>query len=258
MGPGGRIIEAESKRWQAPAAYLYILRLNEPQIAWEYLRRNSDYRADWDRRHDNDTSDPISRWHIETLEDPSADARVAHPVWCVERDSRVKLQAADESGEADDTERFSLWSIPGPKRLVHDGKHVLLTSFAASEQLRLALGRDVRDGVPFEYVLKPSPHADKTWRVFSKHWGSAPETSNRRAFASARPNRIALLHMRALQALDGSGAGASQREIARHVFGEEAIAKNWHPDSELRAQVRHLVRRARALVAGGYRSLIDQ
>jgi hypothetical protein len=254
MATRGRIIEVESMGWQSPAAYLYILRLDAAQLAWEYLRRNVDYRADWSRRHGKDSDDPTSRWHIETLEDPHADARIARPVWRVGRDRHVKLQAAEEFGEPDGVERFSLWSIPGWKRLVHDGKHVLLTSFTGSEPLRLALGRDVRDGVPFEYVLKPGPHVDKTWRAFSKHWGSASERTTRPA--SARPDRTALFHMRALQAFDGIGAGASQREIARHVFSDETVAKNWHPDSELRAQTRHLISRARALVAGGYRALL--
>jgi hypothetical protein len=233
------------------------LRLDGPSLAWEYLRRNAEYRAEWSRRHGNDTGDPTSRWHIETLEDPHADARVARPVWRVAREHRVRLQAAPEPDERDDTERFSLWSIPGQKRLVHDGKHVLLTGFAGSEQLRLAIGHDVRDGMPFEYVLRPCPHADKTWRAFSKHWRSAPDRAVRPASAPGRPDRMALLHMRALQAFDGLGAGASQREIARHVFGDESVAKSWNPDSELRAQVRHLIRRARALVSGGYRSLVD-
>jgi hypothetical protein len=254
----GRIIEAKSTSWHSPAAYLYILRLDGPSLAWEYLRRNASYCVDWSRRHGADGGDPTSRWHIETFEDPQLDARVARPVWRVERDRRVGLQAAQASEGSDDTEGFSLWAIPGSKRLVHDGKHVLLTGFTGNDQLRIALGHDVRHGAPFEYVLRPSPHTDKTWQTFSKHWRPAPDKSDRPAAASRRPGRIALLHMRALQAFDGSRAGASQREIAKHVFGEEAVAKNWHPDSELRAQVRHLIRRASALVGGGYRTLIDQ
>ena len=33
------------------AAYLYVLSLDHSGRAWEYLRRNAGYRADW-RRHD--------------------------------------------------------------------------------------------------------------------------------------------------------------------------------------------------------------
>jgi hypothetical protein len=71
-----------------------------------------------------------------------------------------------------------------------------------------------------------------------------------------RPTRIAVMHMRALQALDGVQAGASQREVASVLFGEEVVAARWGTDSELRAQVRHLFRRARAYMRGGYRRLV--
>jgi hypothetical protein len=36
--------------WGISAAYLYVLDLDDPALAWEYLRRNPGYRADWARR----------------------------------------------------------------------------------------------------------------------------------------------------------------------------------------------------------------
>jgi hypothetical protein len=36
-----------AKGWTANAAYLYILALDRPAIAWEHLRRNPHYRGDW-------------------------------------------------------------------------------------------------------------------------------------------------------------------------------------------------------------------
>jgi hypothetical protein len=72
----------------------------------------------------------------------------------------------------------------------------------------------------------------------------------------ARPvTRAELLHLRALQALDASQAGASHRDIAQALFGLEAVILRWHEDGELRAQVRHLLRRANAFMAGGYLAL---
>ena len=38
------------------AAYLYVLSLDPPGRAWEYLRRNVGYQADW-RRHGRDRRD---------------------------------------------------------------------------------------------------------------------------------------------------------------------------------------------------------
>ena len=33
--------------WYAGAGYLYTLDLDAPDLAWEYLRRNPEYQADW-------------------------------------------------------------------------------------------------------------------------------------------------------------------------------------------------------------------
>jgi hypothetical protein len=49
---------------------------------------------------------------------------------------------------------------------------------------------------------------------------------------------------------------ASHRAIGEAIFGSEAMASHWHADSELRAQVRHLIPRGRTLMNGGYRTLL--
>lgn len=36
--------------WGVSAAYLYVLDLDNPALAWEYLRRHPSYRSDWVRR----------------------------------------------------------------------------------------------------------------------------------------------------------------------------------------------------------------
>ena len=33
--------------WEVLAAYLYTLDLDDPALAWEYLRRHVGYQADW-------------------------------------------------------------------------------------------------------------------------------------------------------------------------------------------------------------------
>lgn len=37
--------------WRASAGYLYILDLAPPALAWEYLRRNPEYRVAWGSGH---------------------------------------------------------------------------------------------------------------------------------------------------------------------------------------------------------------
>jgi hypothetical protein len=42
--------DRSAEHWYPTAAYLYVLHLDGPALAWEYLRRNPDYRRDWLRR----------------------------------------------------------------------------------------------------------------------------------------------------------------------------------------------------------------
>lgn len=60
-----------------------------------------------------------------------------------------------------------------------------------------------------------------------------------------------------LRVHDALSAGASQREIATVLFGDERTRRGWRePSDSLRSQVRRLVRDARRLASGGYRQLL--
>lgn len=64
---------------------------------------------------------------------------------------------------------------------------------------------------------------------------------------------------RALRVHDALVDGASQREIAVALFGEDRVRDAWQGESEsLRLRVRRLVGLARRLAAGGYRSLMTR
>ena len=57
-------------------------------------------------------------------------------------------------------------------------------------------------------------------------------------------------------AVKGLAAGKSQRRIALEVYGAEAVPeKDLYADSDVRAQVRRLVGKARFLKRGGYLEL---
>ena len=54
----------------------------------------------------------------------------------------------------------------------------------------------------------------------------------------------------------GIAAGRTPRAIAVDVWGEEAVAREWGPDSWMRSQVRRWIPKARALEGGGWRDLL--
>ena len=71
-----------------------------------------------------------------------------------------------------------------------------------------------------------------------------------------RAYRNETLHLRALQALDGVAAGATQREIAQVIFGQEHVQDGWHADSSLRRQIRHYLSRGNFFMREGYLDLL--
>jgi hypothetical protein len=154
--------------------------------------------------------------------------------------------------------RFSVWSLPGRKSIFFDGRQVRVGCSDCSGTWRLSLSSDLADGDPVSFVVNTEPDLRARWSAisgFAQILKADSCASDRRARVSY-PSRLAIVHLRTLQALDGSLVGAPQREIGTALFGGDAVAQRWLADSELRAQVRHLLRRGRALTAGGYRALL--
>ena len=241
--------------WRASAAYLYVLGLDGPLLAWEYLRRNPDYRRDWDGQR-SDPTRCAAQWGLAFLEDPQLDARGTQPVWSNDPDALVHI-AAYHANAAPTVDAFGIWNMPGRKSLLYDGRQMLLAAFVGARILRMAIASDISDGAPFAYVIRSGVRARARCQAVEDYLTTLFSTEPRAYCASRqRPGRVALLHMRALQALDGRAIGASHREIAAAIFGEDRVAESWHADSELRAQVRHLLRRGAAFMRGDYRNLI--
>lgn len=257
---------ARTNDWHPAAAYLYALTLDGPGLAWEYLRRNPHYRADYDR-HAQGSDDEVghaARWALRLLEDPARDARHAQPVWLPDPDGLPQLHP--EAAGASDAPVFALWRMPGRKQLAHDGRRLQLTAYGPEGTLRAVLAPSLEHGMAYAYGLAAGARLRARWRAatavmerFDGYYGrgAAQPGADAHAHAHGRPDRIALLHMRSLQTLDGLAAGATQREIAQALFGAAVVAERWHDLGELRAQVRRLVRRGQALVNGGYRRLLQ-
>lgn len=230
--------------WYPTAAYLYVLCLDALSLAWEYLRRNPDYRLDWLRHHSPESM--AGRWGLRLLEDPALDARDAHPVWLPGQGAVVQLHpdADPPPGAA----VFALWRIPGRKQLIHDGKRLVLIVRSPGRCWRFVLARGVQDGVAVVHAVRAGSTVS-AHPLATDMAGVAPVAVTR-----PRPTPTALLELHTLQALDATLAGASLREAAEGLFGTDAAA-DWHADGGLRSRVRRLVRRGRALMRGGYRRL---
>ncbi len=230
--------------WHPSAAYLYVLHLDGPTLAWEYLRRHPDYRRDW-RRHHRCGDAVARRWGLHGLENPALDARDAHPAWCPEPIGVVQLHP--DLASTPDATPFDLWRMVGHKHLFHDGQHLALTVWVPGRWQRFALAPALAHGMPYvravhsndpEISFPADEHAPWAWCV-------------------PRPGRATLLEAHTLQALDGTLAGATLREMAEVLYGLAAVAADWHADSALRARVRRLAQRGTVLMRGGYRRLLQ-
>lgn len=239
--------------WYPTAAYLYVLHLDGPALAWEYLRRHPDYRRDWLRRRRR--PEAAQRWGLRLLEDPSLDARDAHPAWFPDHDA--VLQLYPDAAPPPNASAFEFWRIPGQKHLVHDGKRLILMARWPGSSVRLALGPGLADGMAYLYAIRAGAALSARYRTLVAEWNklAVVAEASPTAVARSRPAPAALLELHTLQALDAIQAGASLREVGEGLFGVDAVAVGWHADGGLRSRVRRLVRRGRSLMHGGYRRL---
>lgn len=245
--------------WACSAAYVYVLHLDPGSRAWEYLRRNPRYVHYWMHYRRSPSQRIAVQWGLASLVDPRLDARQVSPVWTVGDLAPVTLvrdEMLHAQTDLDAVGRFSLWNLAGRKSLVEEsgGTRLVLNSSVRAVQVRL--GGHLGDGDRFAYQIPPAGDQRAAFAAVSGLRTLMPVSGGGSAPSPERPGRADLFHVRTLQVLDGLAAGASQRALAVAVFGSAAIARGWQPDGALRAQVRYLIRRARALMAGEYRSLI--
>lgn len=235
------------------AAYLYTLHLDRHALAWEYLRRHPDYVRDWWIRQRTGDGDP-QRWGLRRFDDPAVDARDAQPNWWCDSHDTVQLHPdLDPSAGAT---RFRLWQLPGHKRLIHDGHRLRLTAKFAAGVLRLVLAPEIEDGMGVVGTVPIDEDRVLRWQAADQTLAMLDVSSAQIMPSAVRPRRSSIAHMRSLHALDSIQAGASMKQIAVSLFGARDVDARWHADSELRAQVRYLVRRGRSLMRGGYRHLL--
>jgi len=247
------MVDRSAHSWSLFAAYLYVLHLDGPALAWEYLRRHPDYRRDWlNRCHRQERA---RNWGLRFPEDPDLDARDAHPAWFP--DHEAVLQLYPDLDPPPNTNSFEFWRIPGRKHLIHDGKRLVLMASGSGYRQRLALAPGLEDGMACVYAVRPGvTRGARRHRLVAQFDALVAPTEAVPAMVTwPRPTATTLLESDTLRALDANLAGASLRETAAGLFGADAAEVDWHTDSSLRSRVRRLVQRGQSLMRGGYRRL---
>jgi len=260
--------------WRDPRSYDHIGGLMRQSLAWEFLRRNPDYRDAWSRQDPGPAGElavegalrvlqlpelpqHVAKWGLLYLEDPNKDAAEAdlvwHPAVCPSvLPANVVPPSADRSSDC-----VHLASLPTSATLFlggDDEQHLLIGRPGHAVQLLCP----ERPRISSDAIIRPEIHGCQALEPKFAALKSLAEL-RRRAHPTMRvrlPRYVRMLPQ-ILGALDGSLAGASQRDIAARIFGPSTVEQEWRTDSDyLRARVRRLIRKGQELMTSGYRRLL--
>ncbi|PWB81379.1 MAG: hypothetical protein C3F11_15425 [Methylocystaceae bacterium] len=133
------------------------------------------------------------------------------------------------------------------------GEHILFSDGARHLQLAVIAGSVLEGPVCLRYALSGFRGLEAQTLTLNRlcHLRRRCSFSKSLYVAERRASRYALM----LRAWDGAQAGASQREIAMTLFGENAVRRDWDAGF-LRTRVQRLIRGAEQLVGGGYRRIL--
>ncbi len=257
---------AHKSDWRDPENYRWMNTLPRTAWAWEFLRRNPNYRSDYARHvaglsgdceHDHVAALP---WGLLRFEDPANDARDASVLWQMKACRDVLPLAAAKMRPGTAVETLDLARLQCRSMVydfgVEERREVLLTQDGRSLQLTIF------GSVPLENALLLTPalpegryskarlQAVKRLSDLVKH-GTLRPSLYRRERQSARLARV-------IQALDGWLSKASQREIATSLYGKDRVDRDWQdPRNHLRDHVRRAVAYGRELMTSRYRRFLD-
>jgi hypothetical protein len=246
--------------WRCADAYSGLGDLPPPALAWEFLRRNCYYRADYQRHlyevalgaGADAEARRFARWGLSFAADPAIGAQDQPIFWRPDVYPRtIVLAPAPRGAVAAIPYAPERWNGQFVTRSSADGVHALLMAEGAFH--RLWMPQPIASGEPVACV---APLGDETasevaaimqfWRHVS---GAAPPLH---APADGRLRRIRM----SLRALDGRHAGESYRALAERLFGAQRVADESWRTSSLRDATIRLVRTGMALTCGQYRRLL--
>ncbi len=224
-------------------------RLTVPGFAWEFLRRNPDYRAEFARDEASGRAgEPRldARWGLRFPVDPALPASHAEVFWREEvAPGLVVPMIADTAGQGRPARTPSALGRP---RRGEDGLHVRLTA-----GLQLLFRGETRPDGPVLVVLSfDQDFGLRVRAVEALQRAAAGRGQPRSHLTPAQRTRLA----RSLAALDGAQRSDSYRDIARTIFGAEALEREDWRTASIRDVTIRLVRTGRALMRGGYLKLL--
>jgi len=242
--------------WRIAESYSYIFELAPQEIAWEFLRRNPDYRLCVNaavQSADDDTDSLAKRWGLRFLADPALNAMETsifwHPELCAQTvilDAGICVTSKNVILSEDLLRQADI-------RNTKDGQHILLRKAGHTYQMlltpRAQTTQQLHAVIPFDnYTTTRIAATSQLWLMLMKH--KAPLIS----INTQRRQRL----IQSLRALDAHLSGTTHRQIAQELFSPiRQEAEPWRVSS-MRGCVRRLVETAIKLMKQDYRDLLTQ
>ena len=253
--------------WRDEAAYRPLLDADRSVLAWEWLRRNSDYRRAAGtalRRHRPNRGMILKEqpeaaiWGLHAFEDPRLGAPTARPVWRAEAYRQVLLAVAEPSAGAGDL--FELDRVKGLATLVRGAggaEHLLLSDGFTGVRLDVVRGSLLLGPVMLNSRLPGFGRVEKSILLLRRLVALWETGSVARSLHSS--DRVLPRHVLTLRAHDAVVGGANQREIAARLLSLEARKERWRVTvPSVRSRVQRLTRAARVMPGRGYLKVLKR
>lgn len=251
-------------------SYIQVFELPALGCAWEFVRRNAKISEAWSALkpawHESvgdhglkivEATEPLSAPYLWTSS-PDEDAASASVIWNPITTTRVLNVISLPPKLSFGGQVLDLEFIAAEKTLFVslDGtQQLLLRDGIRSLQLNISGARITEPSILFVDTAISEEHPEIQLRLLEcfrmlRAGGSLPSEC-------FPPHPYAKRAAAVLMALDGHLAGASHREIAVAMFGEERVDRDWSdPREHLRDAVRHTIARGLVLMEGGYRMFL--
>jgi hypothetical protein len=256
---------ADTAEWRDSDKYAFVNSLPAAGCAWEFLRRNPDYQNAWLAA----SSEPLrsvgescdaAAWGLVRFESPERNARLANVFWHRSVSREVLPVMASKTEHAEQIQELPPYGLQCRVTMQagRDGEqHILFAEEGRSFQLEVhGLQGLANVRLATEVVLLSPRQAAARLQALRRF--SDMITHRRLRTFLYPPDKRASRFARLLQVLDGSNAGASYRDIALVIFGEERVSADWRdPGAHLRDHLRRALHSGRALMMSGYRRLLE-
>ena len=248
-----RPMQPDMSPWRVKESYDYLERLPPEGLAWEFLRRNTNYQRDYtlrkSERRSRGKADTEKQWGLLYLVDPTETALGKPVYWSPKADPAVLVIIRTP----DLFEPKIQLDIP-----------VSLTQKSAGGFNAVSVFDDCMFNVIFTASSKPTDPCTallpidedclsrietltRFWRAL--HGRTVPADTR---LTSQQRRRIRLM----MQAFDGRDNNATYREIADVIYGASRVAADAWKTSALRDSTIALVKDGKAMVEGEYLQLL--